>query len=385
MRRLISLFLSLILLFNLAGTSLAETEATASDSLDDENLDFSSLDDPAFLQYMEDSVYSNLESEFSDAEATYEIDDVNVVFISREYLEETAYNSKTNIFFGYSLAQLNEAFQGEKYVFTLSDQGDTVVQEFVEIPNDTFNRVIKNVLIGTGVILICVTVSVLTAGTATTAMAAGALSTTTKLHLIFAASAKTATAFASKGALFSGVTSLVVRGFETGWDMDAMTESALVASSEAFKWGAITGSIVGGSNEAFKIHRISKGTVSFQEAEHVAEAHYGGRKQVTYLNGVEVPYGTPGAVRPDIVVGNEAIEVKRYDLIHNLNGLIANLKSEISQRIIHLPQGMTQRVVLNVDGRGYTAAFVQRAVSQLQAALGDLYANIPIDIMGEML
>ena len=118
------------------------------------------------------------------------------------------YNSKVNVFFGYSLAQIDEVFQGKKYVFTLSDEGDTEVQEFIEIPNDTYNRVIKNVLIGTGVILICVTVTVLTAGAAAPAAAAGGASaasiaaagtitTGAKIHMFFAASAHTAASFAT--------------------------------------------------------------------------------------------------------------------------------------------------------------------------------------------
>ena len=176
MRKWIAAIVSFILTLNLSGTSVA----TAQDSIPDisdivigEDFDFDSLDDPAFLQYLEDSVYANLESEFAADEAVYQIDDVSVSFVSKEYLEETAYNSKANIFFGYNIAQINEVFQGKKYVFTLSDEGDTAVQEFLEIPNDTYDRVIKNVLIGSGVILICVTVTVLTAGAAAPAAAAG--------------------------------------------------------------------------------------------------------------------------------------------------------------------------------------------------------------------
>ena len=73
-----------------------------------------------------------------------------------------------------------------------------------------------------------------------------------------------------------------------------------------------------------------------------------------------MPYGEHGSVRPDIVVGNEAIEVKCYDLTHeaNLYELRTTLIQEISQRQIHLPVGMKQRIVLNVEGRGYREVFV---------------------------
>ena len=306
MRKLVAIMLSFMLVFNLAGTTIANAEETIND-LVDENFDFDSLDDPAFLQYLEDSVYANLESEFAGSEAVYQIDDISVTFISREYLEETAYNSKANIFFGYTLAQIDEVFQGEKYVFTLSDKGENVVQEFLEFPDDTYNRIIKNVLIGTGVILICVTVTVATMGAASPAALAastGVLSTTAKVNMIFAASASKAISFAASGAVYAGTTKLVTRGVETGWDLDVMTESAALSASEGFKWGAISGAIIGGSQEALTIHHASRGPITPTEAEQAALDYYGGSEQITYYEGHIAEYGTPNAVRPDVVVGN---------------------------------------------------------------------------------
>ena len=398
MRKWIARILSFMMIFNLSGITITYAEENTLDFLVDENIDFDSLDDPAFLQYLEDSVYANLESKFADNEAIYQIDNVSVTFVSREYLEETAYNSKANIFFGYSLAQIDEIFQGQKYVFTMSDKGETVVQEFLEIPDDTYNRVIKNVLVGSGVILICVTVTVLTSGAAAPAIAAGGTSvssiaaagtvtTAAKVNMIFAASAHSAASFAAKGALCAGATTLVARGFETGWDTDAMTESALVNSSEGFKWGAISGAVIGGGNKALQIHSTGRGPITPREAEQAAQVHYGGREQVTYLNGQEVPYGTPGGVRPDIVVGKEAIEVKCYDLSHasNLYELRKTLTTEISQRVANLPDGMTQRIVLNVEGRGYTAEYVNKIIAWIGDFMEPIYPDIPIDVMGAMI
>ena len=398
MRKWAALILSIILICNPLGATMADAEDAVPDFVMEESFDFDSLDAPAFLQYMEDSVYSNLESQLVGCEAFYQINDVSATFVSREYLEETAYNSKANIFFGYTLAQIDEVFQGKKYVFTLSDEGETIVQEFLEIPNDTYNRVIRNVLIGTGVILICVTISVLTAGGAAPAVAAygtsvtgmaaaGTVTTAAKVHMIFTVSAQSAASFAASGTFFAGAATLVARGLETGWDMDAMAESALVNSSEAFKWSAISGAIIGGADEAFQIHRISRGPMKPKEAEKTALAHYGGREQVSYLNGEEVPYGTNEGVRPDIVAGNEAIEVKCYDLAHapNLYELRKTLRTEISQRVDNLPEGMTQRIVLNVEGRGYTQQFVEDVAAWIKEFMEPIYPDIPIDIMGAML
>lgn len=399
LKKLIAVLLSAVILSNLGISRTAKADEVIPDELINDNYDFSSLDDPELLQYLEDAVYANLESEFADSEAVYQIEDVSATFVSKEYLEETAYNSKANIFFGYTLSQLNDYFQDKKYVFTLSDDGETVVQEFLEIPNDTYNRVIKNVLIGTGVILICVTVTVMTAGAAAPAAAAaggssvasiaaaGTVATATKVHLIFAASAKTAASLAKAGAFFAGTTTLVTRGLETGWDTDAMAESALLSASEGYKWGAISGAIKGGAKEALRIRRAGKGKITAREAERAAQALYGGEEQVTYLNGERVPYGTPGGVRPDVVVGNEAIEVKCYDLSHtaNLYELQKTLSTEISNRVLHLPKGMTQRIVLNVEGRGYTTEHVEAVVKWIQSFMQPIYPDIPIDVMGAMI
>ncbi len=72
------------------------------------------------------------------------------------------YNSKTNVFYGYSIADLEEEFQGTKYVFTLGENNETTlgennettVQKLEEIQEDTFGEIIRNVAIGAGVILI---------------------------------------------------------------------------------------------------------------------------------------------------------------------------------------------------------------------------------------
>lgn len=123
--------------------------------------DFHGLNDPALLPYIEDTLYSGLVNSLDSEE--YFVQNVSAIYISQEYLDELEYNSEANIFFGYTLEELNEQFQGEKYIFTLGDDLQTVVEPWTDY-DDTYERVIRNVAIGTGVILICVTVSVVTAG-----------------------------------------------------------------------------------------------------------------------------------------------------------------------------------------------------------------------------
>ena len=196
--------------------------------------DFQRLDDPDLLRYVQDNVYNELVTTLDSDE--YFVENVNAVYVSNEYLEELAFNSQSNIFFGYSLEELDEQFQGTRYVFTLEEDGGTGVEPF-EAYDDTYEHVIKNVAIGTGVILLCVTVSAVTAGGAPA------------VSMIFAASAKTGTAFALSSGALGGVSAGVVKGIQTG-DFDEAVKAGALAGSETFKWGAISGAIGGGASEA---------------------------------------------------------------------------------------------------------------------------------------
>lgn len=193
--------------------------------------EFENLDDPTLLRYMEDKVYSGLLDTMDSAD--YFVENVSAVYVSKEYLEELSYNSKANIFFGYTLAELDEQFQGTRYVFTLGDSGDTVVEPFEEY-TDIYGEMVKNVAVGTGVILVCVTVSALTGG-----MGTGAVS------IVFATSAKTGATMALSSGAIGGISSGIITGMQTK-DFDQAMEATALAGSEGFKWGAISGALIGG-------------------------------------------------------------------------------------------------------------------------------------------
>nr|WP_308006126.1 hemagglutinin repeat-containing protein [Xanthomonas albilineans] len=83
------------------------------------------------------------------------------------------------------------------------------------------------------------------------------------------------------------------------------------------------------------------------------------RAQVSFKDGQEVPYGTPGSVRPDWCLGNVcSVEVKNYNIDKNQQGLIDNVSKQAVQRAENLPQGMAQQVVIDV--RGQTVTPLQR-------------------------
>jgi hypothetical protein len=229
----------------------APTEAANEPVIPTPEDNFPGLNAAVLLRSVEDSVYANIIAELDSD--LYFVENVSAIYISQEYIDELSYNSQANIYFGYTLSELEEQFQGAKFVFTLRDDGQTAVKEFEEY-DDTYDRVIRNVAIGTGVILLCVTISVVTSGGAAPAICA-----------IFAASAKTATIAAISGGLFSGVTAGIVTGIQTK-DFNDSLKAAALAGSEAFKWGAITGAISGGATEAIALKGATLNGLTMNQA-----------------------------------------------------------------------------------------------------------------------
>ena len=212
---------------------------------------FSGMNDPNLLRYTEDTIYESLVTALDSEE--YFVENVSAIYISQEYIDELAYNSQANIYFGYTLQDLAEQFQGKKYVFTLGDDGTTIVTEFEDY-DDTYDRALKNVAIGTGVILVCVTVSVVTGG-----LGAPAVS------MIFAASAKTGTIMALSGGAMGGISAGIVTGMQTG-DMDEALKAAALAGSEGYKWGAISGAVSGGIGQTIALKGATLNGLTMNEA-----------------------------------------------------------------------------------------------------------------------
>lgn len=260
MKRFIAALLSVIMV--LTGCSQPQSAVISEESTSDEPAEgivledfepqYNSLDDEQLLAHIEDLVYRDTVEAINSDE--YFVENVSAVYVSKEYLEEVAFNSESNIYFGYTLAELDEIFQGTRYVFTLNEDGTTTVQELQEIEDASAETILKNVAIGTGVILICVTVSVVSAGAGAPAVS-----------MIFAASATTAQTFAVSSAAFGGISAGIVRGIQTGDSHEAMDAAALGAS-EGFKWGAIGGAIIGGGSEAFLLKTATKSGLTMNEA-----------------------------------------------------------------------------------------------------------------------
>lgn len=264
MKRIIALFLCFAIF--LTSCSQSQLQATNPDNMPDntssETVDpvvwedaephYNALDDTLLLAHIEDLIYTETITALDSEE--YFVESVNAVYISKEYLEEVAFNSQSNIYFGYTLDELNALFQGTRYIFTLGENGNTTVQELQEIEDVNTETILKNVAIGTGVILICVTVSVVSAGVGAPAVS-----------MIFAVSATTAETMALSSAAFGGISAGIIRGIQTG-DFNEAIEAAALSGSEGFKWGAITGAVLGGTSEAFLLKVATKSELTMNEA-----------------------------------------------------------------------------------------------------------------------
>jgi len=81
----------------------------------------------------------------------------------------------------------------------------------------------------------------------------------------------------------------------------------------------------------------------------------GARAQVSYLDRQEVKYGTTGSSRPDFCMGTTcSFEVKNYNIENNTPGLVSKVVEQAIQRQQNLPNGMVQRVVIDVRGQTVT-------------------------------
>lgn len=260
MKRLIRCLMAVILIFSSCVPPQVYAQDTNQESSElevqlPEILEGVELSNQDLLRYIEDSIYSDLIDNLDSEE--YFIENVSTVYISKEYLEEVAFNSQENIYFGYSLSDLNAEFEGSRYIFTLGEDGQTIVQEFKEY-DDTFETVTKNVAIGSGVILIAVTVSIVGAP----------LGAPAAITSIIVASAKTGTAFALSSATISAVATGAITGYETNDFKAAMKEAAL-AGSDAFKWGALTGAVSGGASQYFALKGATLGGLNMNQAAQI--------------------------------------------------------------------------------------------------------------------
>ena len=203
------------------------------------------MDDESLIGYVEDNIYLSLVNEFDSED--YFVENVEAVYYPKEYIEALSSNSQSNLYFGYTSDELNAQFEGTKYVFTLGENGQTIVVPMETVSDDVYIKAMEDVIVGSGVILVCVTVSVVAAP------AAPAVS------MIFAASATTGTTFALQSGTLAFAAAAITKGYETESFEEALRAGA-EAGAEGFKWGAISGAIIGGVGKGAKLYGEAKQT-----------------------------------------------------------------------------------------------------------------------------
>lgn len=205
--------------------------------------EYVSLTDPEMAEGLEESVYTSLREALNSED--FLIDEVEVAYVSQEYLDELQYNSQESVFFGYTLPDIRDYFEGAPYVFTV-ENGATVVKPFEDY-DDTWERVAVNVATGTGVIAVCTTVTVL----------APAVGAPTAVTAIFTFATGGAVSGAVVDAAISGVFTSITTGVQTG-DIEQTVKAAALSASEDYKCGAIIGAAAAGVAEGAGLLKASK-------------------------------------------------------------------------------------------------------------------------------
>ena len=117
-------------------------------------------------------------------------------------------------------------FDGEKVYRLVGDKFDV-------------NSFAANYATGTGVIIICVILNVVTSGAST------------PVACFIAGAADASVSMALKGAAFGAATSAIMRAIKSDGDLEEAFYGALEGSAEGYKWGAIYGAITGGFNSKY--------------------------------------------------------------------------------------------------------------------------------------
>lgn len=275
-RRILALSLACVFLFTGCSIRFEKTDNTGNetpeieesvtsivDNSDDASVDYSALTDDInidltdfesndTLRYIEDSIYSEAVDTLNSEE--YFVENVEAIYYSQEYIDELQFNSLENIYFGYNLSELDALFSGTKYKFDTDQNNKTIVKK-AEVFDDTTGKIIKNVAIGTGIILVCVTISVVSGG-------AGAPAA---VSVIFATAAKGAAIGALSSAGIGAAAAAMTTDFSSQ-SFDESVKNIALQASEEFKWGAIIGAVTSGAGKAFELHKATAAGLKMSEA-----------------------------------------------------------------------------------------------------------------------
>lgn len=215
------LLICIVLLPSLLGCSSANEQKQESLKIKDRNTQINEVEE------VDESNLSYLVSEsLENSKYPILVEDIAIQKMSQEYYEELRFNSQENIYFGHTESQLLKMFDTTKYSFTVDSNGKTIVGLDSNLFKENYlTKAMENVAIGSGVIIVCASVSVVLSGGATTPMAI----------LIVAGKLTTEAALASA---ISGVVTAGISKFN-GESNEKIIENAITSASEGFKYAAI--------------------------------------------------------------------------------------------------------------------------------------------------
>jgi filamentous hemagglutinin len=145
--------------------------------------------------------------------------------------------------------------------------------------------------------------------------------------------------------------------------------------SEEIATEDLVGKIPNPPSELFDAEESLSVRPSWQQSEDDVGRELGPnvRSQVSFKDGVEVPWGTPGSVRPDFIVDDiGAFEVKNYDITTNAAALIGNVTNQAIERASHLPDQLIQNVIIDIRGQGATTEQRSEIVEKIVKKSGNI-------------
>ena len=327
--------------------------------------------DSESLQAIKDQVYAELNEQLPTDE--YLVQDVKVIYLSEDEVDNLSPEDK--VYFGFSANGLNDVITSDMAVIEQMDSGEVNVKSEKLLDKEDRTTIIKNLAIGTGIILVCVTVACITQD----------MEIENELLTAFIALAPKASAIGA--GLFTVITGTVsgVVEYVKSKNLKESFRKLIVDGSKGFKWGAVAGVVYAGAKSFLSdfMETHNQKIPEFKESEVDAAKKFKSiKEQVVFCDGVESPKAFAGCSVVDFVTKkNEAFEVKNYDLEHNMPSLLRTLKRQISERVKNLPDDYTQKIVLDVRGRGYSKDFISQRITEIQDALMDIYPHIEVEVI----
>jgi len=155
------------------------------------------------------------------------------------------------------------------------------------------------------------------------------------------------------GGLFMGATNYFKLG--TAFPSQQMVSAYNAQQTAIYGIGASQGkSGADGKPPAKEIPPKSASRPTWRQSEiDVGKMNPDYKPQVSFLNGKEVPYGTPGSSRPDYYKVGSSLEVKNYNVTTDSGrtSLIKVVSDQVKQRITNLPNDTTQTIIIDVRGQ----------------------------------